>query len=208
MLAGAGLVSLAFVGVAAADNEQIKLTPGGQARARHAVLQRSDLGTGAGWSGGAKSPGLNSGLPCDWYKPKQSDLVVIGAAETRWNNAGIELDSEAQVLRTPAMVSLDWKRTVLAPQIVPCLREGFSKAVGATGKLLSFGRAGIPGITKGRRFRAIVLVKQTQVMIDVVTIASGSTELTLTVTAPLTEEKPVSAAELIFARRLIDRSKA
>ena len=135
MLVTAAGVALVAAGVALADKERIARTPAGNARARAEVLRRADLGKG--WSGGFKKPDFSSGFRCS-YKPKQSDLVVVGAAETIWDRpTTYEIDSEAQVLRTAAMVRRDWRRTVIAPQVLPCLRKTFRQFIGSSGRLLS-----------------------------------------------------------------------
>jgi hypothetical protein len=86
--AGAAFVALLLAAVALADNEQIKRTAAGNAEARAAVLTRADFGAATGWAGHRKSPDLNSAMPCGSFHPKQSDLVLIGAAEMDWTHAG------------------------------------------------------------------------------------------------------------------------
>ncbi|MFL5900569.1 MAG: hypothetical protein ACJ75S_05165, partial [Solirubrobacterales bacterium] len=82
VVAGAGALAAALVlaGAAVADKEQIHLTAAGQQAARAAVMQRSDLGGASGWTGGSKKPDLSGGTGCANFQPKQSDLVLIGAA--------------------------------------------------------------------------------------------------------------------------------
>jgi hypothetical protein len=66
---------------AVADREQHRFNAADQAAARSAVVVRSDLGS-TGWTGGAKKPDLSPPKPCPNWDPKQSDLVLTGAAET------------------------------------------------------------------------------------------------------------------------------
>jgi hypothetical protein len=40
------------------------------------------------------------------------------------------------VLQTPAMVRLGWQRSVVAPQVLPCLRSGLAKQLGASGLIV------------------------------------------------------------------------
>lgn len=207
-----GVTALALAGVAAADNVTISLTAAGQAVARAAVLTRPDLGTAGGWTGGPKKPDLTSTLPCQ-YQPKQSDLVVIGAAQSVWKNAGLMFNSEAEVFQTPQMVRLDWQRTVLAPQMLPCLRTALSKQVGASGRLVSFQRIAFPAIaTYARAYRVVVDAKTATatvpVMVDILLVGRGRTEITLVTTAPLVAQSVVSAAELRLARLLASRIHA
>jgi hypothetical protein len=209
----AGSVSLAFAAVAAADKEKIHLTKAGQAAARATILTRADLGTSQGWSGGSKKPRLASKPPCANFDPKQSDLVLIGAAESVWKNTGLQFDSESQVLKTPRMVRLDWQRTVLAPQVEPCLRSALAKQLGSNAHLVSFGRLGFPKIaTYTRAYRTLVDVKNgsatVRVMFDVVLVGKGQTEITLTTSAPFAAESVVSPAEIRLARLLASRARA
>ncbi len=202
-------VALALAAAAFADKEQIKRTAKGDGEARTAVLTRADFGAATGWSGGAQVPHLSSTMPCSSFQPKQSDLVVVGAAEAKWQNQAIEVDSESQVLQSPHMVSLDWQRTVVAPQVMPCLREGLAKSVGKTEKLESFTVTAFPKVgNNSRRLRAIIDVKNVRVMMDIIVVAQHATEITLTFTAPAVAETSVSAAELVLARRLAARATA
>ncbi len=174
-------------------------------------MHRADLGGAAGWSGGYKKPDLSSGTGCANFNPKQSDLVLIGAAETVFKHPGVEFDSEAQVLETPAMVRLDWRRTVLAPQVMPCLQSNLKKQLSASERLVSVRRIAFPSIAPYiRAYRTTVDVKAgsatTRVFVDLVLVGRGSTEITLTTTAPLVAEPAVRAAEVRLARILVTRA--
>lgn len=209
----AGGAALALTGVATADKEKIHRTPAGNAAALAAVLKRSDLGAAAGWTGGSRKPNLSSTLPCRGYQPKQSDLVLIGAAESVWKNTGLQIVSEAQVLETPAMVGLDWQRSVLAPQVVPCLRSGLAKQLGGSGRLVSFRRVGFPRLgTYARKYRALVDVPTAaatvRVMIDTVLVGGGRTEITLVTSAPYAADSIVAPVELRLARLLVSRIRS
>jgi hypothetical protein len=203
---------LVAAGVAlAADpsKEKIAYTAVGQAKAKAEVLRQLDLGQG--WAGGRKKPDVSSALPCS-YKPKQDDLVLIGAAESDWRRPGLEIDSEAQVLRTADMVMRDWRRTILAPQVVPCLRHGFQKSLGSTGALVSFGRTSFPHVAKlTQGFRAVIKVKQgtssVPIEIDVLGLGAGRNEITLTVTGLAAARKALRTGELRLARKLASRMR-
>jgi hypothetical protein len=203
---------LVAAGVAWATNpskEKIAFTTTGQAKAKAEVLRQSDLGQG--WQGGTRKPDVSSALPCS-YKPKQNDLVLIGAAETDWREPGLEIDSEAQVLRTADMVLRDWRRTILASQVVPCLRHGFEKSLGSTGKLVSFGRTTFPHVAKlTQGFRAVINVTQgsstVPIEIDVVGLGAGRNEITLTLTGLVAVRKALHTAEIRLARKLTGRMR-
>ena len=210
-LLGAVGAALLLAGGAMADKEQIHLTAAGQKAARAAVLQRADLGAATGWTGGAKKPDLSPGTGCANFNPKQSDLVLIGAAETVFKHTGVEFDSEAQVLQTPAMVRLDWQRTVLSPQVLPCARSTFQKHLTASERLISVRRVAFPAVSAyTHAYRVIVAVTSgsvtIRIFVDLVLIGRGSTEITLTTTAPLLAEPAVRAAEVRVARILVARA--
>jgi len=202
------LVALLAVAAGSAGNptkEKIALTAAGKARAKAEVLRRADVGRG--WSGGFKKPDLSSTLPCSNYRPKQSDLVLIGAAETTWHKQAFVIDSEAQVLRTPAMVRRDWRRTVLAPQVLPCLRQGFKKSLGSKAKLVSFRRVAFPHVaTYTRAFRLVAKVTTAigpvPLEIDLVALGAGRNEITLSVTGPAVVRTFLHAKEVQLARVL------
>lgn len=203
----ATVVALVFAGAALADQWQVHRTAAGNAAARAAVLTRADLGTATGWTGGFTTPDLHSTPPCSFH-PKQSDLVVIGAASSVWRHAGLALESDANVLKTPAMVRLDWQRSILDPHSTPCLRQTLAKAMtGAT--ILSFGRAAFPRITPlARRYRAVVSLSGTKLLVDLVVVGKNRTELQLSTIAPLAADAIVRPAEIRLARRLAGRVRA
>ena len=191
------------------SKEKIALTAAGKAHARTEVVRRADLG--AGWSGGFKKPDLSSTMPCPNYRPKQSDLLLIGVAQTSWRKQAFEIDSEAQVLRTAAMGRRDWQRTVMAPQVVPCLRQGFAKALGSNGKLVSFGRVSFPHIaTHTRAFRVVAKVKtplgSIPVEIEFLLVGTGRNELTLTLTGPKAARAALTHTEARLGRLLAHRA--
>jgi hypothetical protein len=211
-VAATALAALALAAIAVADKERVQLTPAGQADARAVVVTRADLGT-ASWTGGTKKPNLSVTFPVCNYKPKQSDLVLIGAAESDWKSSGVEIDNQVNVLQTPAMVGLDWQRTVVAPQVLPCLRARMSTYLTPSERLVSFRRISFPNLTPySRAYRAIVDYKAATgtvpVLVDVILVGRGRTEITLTTTAISVADSIISAAELRLAQVLISRIHA
>jgi hypothetical protein len=210
VLAVVVVVALVAAGaVLAADpgKEKIARTPAGNARARAEVLHRSDLGKG--WAGGFRKPVLDSPLPCS-YRPKQSDLVLVGAAETTWHKQASEIESEAQVLRTAAMVRRDWRRTVIAPQVLPCLRQAFKDLLGSQGKSISVRRVAFPHLapyTRAFRFSAEIDSGSGTVPIesDFVALGAGRSELSLTLSASGAHKAALRAETLRLARVLAHR---
>jgi hypothetical protein len=205
-------VALAVTGAALAGSpskEKIALTAAGNAQAKAEVVRRADVGSG--WKGGFKKPDLTASMPCTSYRPKQSDLVLIGAAQTTFSRTALEVDSEAQVLRTAAMVRRDWQRTILDRRVIPCLRQGFTKALGSRAKLVSFRRIAFPHVAPlTRAFRAVASVSTqfgpVTLQIDFVAIGSGRNELTLTVTGPTVARSSLHATEVRLARLLAARA--
>ena len=219
LIAAASVIAVAasILAVAAlADKEKIQLTAADQAFARATVLKKADLGTVGTWTGGAVKPDLSSTTPCSTFHPKQSDLVLTGAAETKYQQPGIEFDNEAQVLQTPEMVKLDWQRTVLAPQLLPCLRVGLAKTIpSTTATIVSVRRIAFPRITaQTAAIRAVVDVKAgtspvpVRLFVDVVLVGHGRTEISLTATALFANDKVTRAAEARLALILASRARA
>jgi hypothetical protein len=213
VVAAAGLAALVLAASAAADHPTLRLTAADNAAAKAAVVQRADLGTTATWSGGATTPQF-SGLQCANYQAKQSDLVVTGAAATTWKSGGLlEFDTQTNVLETAHMVALDWQRTVVAPQVVPCLKAELAKQLGSSGRVVSFGLVSFPKIaTYARAYRAVIRAgsgtQALSLMVDAVLVGKGRTEISLVTTAPYADTKSVAAAELRLARLLAARARA
>jgi hypothetical protein len=211
-LAAACLVPLAASGAALGDAIQVHYTAADQAAARREVLRSSDLG--AGWTGGPTKPDLTSEMNCTAYEPKQSDLVVTGAAASDFRRTGLDFHSEAHLLRTARMVALDWQRTVTAPRVLGCLREGTAKAVtDPSTRFVSLNRLAFPGVTsRTAAFRALLDVTSggttVRVLVDIVAIGKGRSELTLMTTAPYEAHASVIPAEVRLARILAARATA
>jgi len=205
------LALCAGAGARSSDKEKIQLTDAGQAAARAALLRRTDLGATSGWTGGPKKPDLSSTPPCANFNPKQSDLTLNGAAEAVYRHpAGLQFDSNVQVLATSHMVALDWQRSVLAPGLIPCLKTGLAKTIGSSARVVSVARIPFPKLaTYSAAFRAIIDVTSgtttVRVMADVVLVGRGRTEVTLTTTAPLASVATIAPAEVRLARILVSR---
>jgi hypothetical protein len=214
MLPAALLLGSAGIALAA-GGEQIKLKAADQAAARATVIKRADLGSGTGWTGGAVKPNLSATPTCKNFHPKQSDLVLTGAAESDFqNSSGLEFDSEAQVLKTAKMVKLDWQRTIVAPTAIPCLRSHIVSSLGKGSKLVSFKKISLAHLaTYTAGYRVVINVAAqgggtTPVMIEPVLVGKGRTEITLTAIAPRSAQASVSAATVRLARLLVARAHA
>lgn len=203
--------ALVLAGAALADAIQVHYTAADQAAARAELVRAGDLG--AGWTGVAAKPDVSSDLGCTSYKPKQSDLVVTGAAASEFRHTGLDIRSEAHVLRSAGMVVLDWQRTVVAPQVLPCLRQAAGKNTGPQARFVSLSRIAFPRVTsRTAAFRALIDVTSggttVRVLIDIVAIGKGRSELTLTTTAPYAARASVQPAEVRLARLMAARAVA
>jgi hypothetical protein len=190
--------------------EQIHLNAADQTSARRAVTARTDLGSGA-WTGGLRKPDLSAAQTCADFHPKQSDLVLTGAAESEWSDNVLRIETEAQILKTPAMVAADWRRTVLAPGAIPCMQSHLVKELGAGVTFVSFRRVLFPPVATNAQ--AFVLLsdvktatKKVRVAIEVVLIGHGRTELTIVSTVQNALQKVVALADVQLARALVARS--
>ena len=191
--------------------EQVHLTAADQAAARATVLKRADLGPG--WTGGAKKPAGPSNPDCGGWQPKQSDLVITGDAETDFTQPGLEIDSEAQVLRTARMVALDWQRSVTPPQVVPCLKRLAAQGAPASEKVASVRRIAFPRVARyTAAFRVAIDVTASgsavRVFLDIVLVGAGRTEIDLAFTSPAAAAAAMRPAEARIAGLLAARARA
>jgi hypothetical protein len=210
IVCAAALALIVVLGVSAGNptKEKIARTPAGNAEAAQLVVTRTDLP--AGWSGGPAKPNLSSSMDCSSYRPKQSDLVLIGAAQTHWEKQGFGLFSETQVLRTPGMVKLDWQRSVTAPQVLPCLRQSFAKSVGKDGRLVSLRVIAIPHlVTYTKAYRVVVDVEtpagKRMIEFDALALGAGRDELTIALSGPSSAGASLQRLALQLARELAAR---
>jgi hypothetical protein len=208
--AAIALVVVAGAAASGPGKQKIELNAADQAAARVVVLRRSDLG--AGWRGGRVKPDLTSQVSCASYHPKVSDLVVTGAAESRFQSTALVLANEVEIFRTAAMVDRDWRRSIV-PAAVPCLRRTLTKGLGTQAKVISFGRIPFPKVgTHSAAFRGIVAVsalgQTVRVLLDIVLVGKGRTEISFDATAPAAAARAVSVSERRLARKLAARAHA
>jgi hypothetical protein len=112
------------------------------------------------------------------------------------------------------MVELDWQRTVVAPQVLPCLREVAARqAASQNMRLVSARWFSFPRVApRTAAFRTLLDVTSgtatVRVLVDVVVLGKGRSELTLITTAPAAARPQVQAAEVRLARLLAARAAA
>jgi hypothetical protein len=209
----AGLVTAVAAGAGRGERPKIRYNAADQAAAKATVVRRADLGTGV-WKGGTTKPDLSPAPTCANYHPKQSDLVLTGAAETTWTSgAQVYLDSETQVLRSARMVLLDWQRTFKVPGALQCFRRVLGKALGSQAKLVLFKQVSFPHIARyAARFRLILDEKaggrRLRYVGDVVVVGRNRSEITLTTIAPVAKQAAVAATSLRLAHALLGRARA
>jgi hypothetical protein len=215
----AALCALVFATVAAASTsgdgkQQVRLTAADNAAARRVALRKADFGGVAGWSGGTKKPDLSStGPKCANFHPKYSDLVLTGVAETEFQNSGVYIDDEVQMLKTAPMVKLDWQRSVLAPGLLPCLRTYLAKSAPANAKVRGIQKLAFPRVAQyTAAFRLVLDVTAAgttaSMLIDLLLVGRGRTEITLTTVAPYDARAPIKSAEERLARLLVSRIRS
>lgn len=215
--------SAAALGVAAAawasgtDKEPRHYTAADQALARSIVLRQSDIGPSGTWHGGPKKPDTSASPTCPDFNPRQSDLLVTGDAESEYSYAaaGVDYDSEAQILQTAHMVQLDWQRSVLPSTALPCLRSILTRNLPAGEKIVSVGRVAVPKLaTYSAEFRVVIDVhtstapKDIREMIDELIVGRNRTEISLTTEAPYAARGPVEQSEIRLAKLLVARAPA
>jgi hypothetical protein len=215
----ATLCALVFTTAAVASTsndgrQQVHLTAADNAAARHVVLRKTDFGGVPGWSGGTKKPDLSATGPrCADFHPKYSDLVLSGVAESEFQNGGVYIDDEVQILKSAPMVKLDWQRSVLAPGLLPCLRAYLAKSAPANAKVRGIQKLAFPRVAPyTAAYRLVLDVTSAgttaSMLLDLVLVGRGRTEITLTTVAPYGARAPIKAAEERLARLVASRIRA
>ena len=200
--------------LAGRGREQIRYTAADQAAARATVLRRADLLPSTGWTGGRVKPDLSPPPSCPNYHPKQSDLVLTGAAESNFRRGAVAIGNEIQILKTRRMLRLDWQREVLAPGTISCQRQDLATSLGSSAKVVSFKRIPFPRIARyTTEFRALVDVsvpgvKTAHLVVDAVLLGRSRTEISFTTVAPASGKASLSAAERRLARKIVARVRA
>jgi hypothetical protein len=194
--------------------EQIRYNAADQAAARATILRRFDFSPSTGWTGGRVKPDLSPAPTCPNYHPKQSDLVLTGAAESRYRRGAVVIGNEVQVMKTRRMVSLDWQREVLAPGTISCQRRDLARSLGSSAKVVSFRRVPFPRIARyTAEFRAFVDVsvlggRTVHLVVDAVLVGRGRSEISMTTLAPASATASLTAAERRLARKIVARARA
>src|SRR5438067_13932204 len=89
--------------------------------------------------------------------------------EARFCSSGLVIQSDAQVLKTRAMVARDWQRSVAEPRSVSCIRHTLAKQLPSNERLVSFGRHAFPKLAQySAAYRMLVRVHAQGQTVDVV----------------------------------------
>ncbi|HUK45359.1 MAG TPA: hypothetical protein VLV28_08685 [Gaiellaceae bacterium] len=209
-LLAAALIGLLWASAALADAPTVRISSADQAIAKAALLRRSDFG--AGWLGGPIKTSPLSSPNCPGFDPKESDLVVSGHADARYRfqQGGVELDQDVQVLESQASVLTDFARTI-SPQLANCLAYQL-------GKLPNVVRASVtrvpfpPTGAVSAVYRAEIAVKtargQGSLLSDYVFFGEGRVEYEFTVIAPVGARDQLAQFEVGLAQILLRRAGA
>src|SRR3954447_9669234 len=207
---------------ALADGGQTAITEHDTAVAQMATLHRSDFGSSpalASWSGGPQPTRLPLATPCPGFPfdPNGSDLVVTGAATSRYSFSGATFVSEVQLLKDAPMAVLASRRWAV-PKLVACLRS----------ELRASGRGAIRistvDVPKIGAFTAVYRAFSAdgagnRSMQDSLFVSLGRVRLILITTTQLgpaiepparvaAAEKEVERFELVLAKRIVRRGTA
>jgi hypothetical protein len=212
-LGAAALLTFALAATAAAGNtEKFKLNTADNEAARAVTLTAADVGPGRTQL--AMKPDLTADdTHCPNFNPKSSDLVVTGAAATKFDQAGARVQSEVELMRTPKMVQRDWQRSVSSPNFLPCLRSMFKKQSSAKARFVSFRRLQLPQVapySAGYRYVADITTTSGKIRmaVDILVFGRGRTEITLSTTMPVTSVSALFPNEIVWAKALARRIPA
>jgi hypothetical protein len=181
-----------------------KHVPAGMAAARHALLDRGELG--AGWAASA-APATSAALTCPAHEPALTGIVETGAASSagfRASATGPFLAQSAWVYETAAQGTTYWRR-VTGPGVVNCLvdvvQRGTTQSVSFS--VVGRSRIALPQIaphTAGYRVTATATSagQVARVYFDLVLLGRGDTLTELTLARFV--EPPAPAQELAIAR--------
>jgi hypothetical protein len=203
-----GLVTTSAALGATRDAPTVRITTADQAKARAALLRRTDFG--AGWLGGPIKTSPLSPPNCPGFNPKESDLVVTGHADARYAFRGSlpEIDQDVQVMANEADVQTDFARSI-SPGLAACLEYQLKKTKNVvdahvirmpfppTGSVSAVYRAEIDVHTAQGHGRLIS---------DYVFFGEGRVEYEFTLIAPLGARDQLAGFEFRLAQILLRRA--
>jgi hypothetical protein len=105
------LLGLVLAGAALADNYKFQRMRGDDALAAAIAVKAADAPAGLKLTGGPTKPDETPDTDsCNGKQPKESDLVVTGAAASDYSGRAVSVHSEVQLFKTVAMATTDDRR--------------------------------------------------------------------------------------------------
>jgi hypothetical protein len=206
-----GCMLLALAAVAAAATHRRGVA--GRTTARHALLRRSDLGSG--WSQNAPAPQHVPRLTCRDFDPSVRGVRQTGAAAGatfQGGSSGPFLSQSAYAYATPAERGIFWQR-VVRPKLVRCVADALKRGSGqgvsfkVTGEhLLALPK--LPARAAGYRVvgTASTTLQTIDVYLDMIVLGRGNAVTQISLSS---FSEPVDRAlELRLARRAANRLPA
>jgi hypothetical protein len=183
----------------AAAVPRVEHTSAGMKAASSSLLHMADLGTG--WTATPATSNVGVRVNCAGFRPKQSDLVEAGSAESpsfKRGAVGPYVVQRTSVYATPAHAKTFWDRAV-KPAVLNCLvadlRRGFARQGGsiAVTSQQPLSLAGLRDRAAAYRVVTTVVTKTNRLKLyyDVVLIGKGRSVTLLTLTqwqAPIDDE--------------------
>jgi hypothetical protein len=117
-----------------------------------------------------------------------------------------------KILKTARMVRVDWRREILAPGTLSCQRRHFAKSLPGA-RVVSFSRIPFPRVARYvAAFCGVAELRgdgeTTRLIIGLVLVSRGRSEISLLASAPFEERVDVMARERRLVRTMLRRAKA
>ena len=112
------------------------------------------------------------------------------------------------------MVSVDWRREVMAPGVVACQRRLWGRSLGPGARVVSFKRVRFPQIAKyAAEFRGVADLpvgkgKLARFVVDGVLVSRSRSEISLLMLGPAARRAEVAADVRRLARLMLSRLRA
>ena len=185
LVALAAILAGTALRAARADDERMSFSGPDTKLANAIVLRRSDFAANRNWSGGPVAPNVPFRPPCapSVFDPKQSDTVMTGVAEARYELEGISFDNQVQVMKTERMAVLGWKRWAV-PGFTRCLESGIRAAGGVP---FSVRRVAVPNVGSfAAEYRVLIdFASGNRTAYDLLLISDGRVRLFVVTSASL-----------------------
>lgn len=161
------LVVLAVPALALAANTdpQKQINPGDQRKAGSIVLKRADFATG--WKKVPNTPDSGEDPSCAGYNPDQSDLILTGEVEARFEGASgfPSVASISNIYKTRRDALAAWTRSE-KPGLAPCLAQLLKREIEKGGGKVAIakqGRIAFPKLApRTSAYRVVLNVTVTQ----------------------------------------------